>query len=178
MRVLSHFSPFYTVPLHMSPKRTWVRACIVALVAFVWLFSTVRFQMCPQMACTRRGIVTLVAFVRLFFTVSYQMSPQITYLRESIVTLVAFVWFFSTVRFQMYPQMAWIRRCIVTLVTFWFNDIASCFLQDCHICTLQTKVIIFKILLHCHCVFCFAQMVASNWVKFFIDFWSPIIAFV
>ena len=25
---------------------TWIRACLVALVAFVWLFSTVRFQMC------------------------------------------------------------------------------------------------------------------------------------
>ena len=57
----------------------------------------------------------------------------------------------------MCPQMAWTRRCIVTLVTFvWFNEISSSFLQDCHIWTLQTKVIIFIILLHCHCcvVFC------------------------
>ena len=135
--------------------------------------------MCLQMACLRRGIVTLVAFVWLFSTVRFQMLPQMACTRRGIVTLVAFLWLFSTVRFQMYPQMAWIRRCIVTLVTFvWFNDIASCFLQDFHICILQTKVIIFKILLHCHCVLCFAQMVASNWVKFIIDFWSPIITIV
>ena len=63
--------------------------------------------------------------------------------------------------------MAWMRRCIVTLVTFvGSNDIFNCFLQ---ICILQTKVIIFKILLHCHCMLCFAQMVASNWVKFIVD---------
>ena len=37
---------------------------------------------------------------------------------------------------------------------------------------------IFKILLHCHCVLCFAQIVASNWVKSIIDFWSPIITIV
>ena len=43
---------------------------------------------------------------------------------------------------------------------------------------LQTKVIIFKILLHCQCVLCFVQMVASNWVKFIIGFWSPIISIV
>ena len=79
----------------------------------------------------------------------------------------------------MCPQSADIRGCIVTLVTFlWFNDIVICFLQDCLICILQTKVIIFKILLHCQCVLCFVQMVASNWVKFIICFWSPIISIV
>ena len=46
------------------------------------------------------------------------------------------------------------------------------------VCILQTKVIIFKILLHCQCLLCSAQMVASNWAKFIIGFWSPIITIV
>ena len=72
--------------------------------------------------------------------------------------------------------MAWIIRCIVTLVTFvWFNDIASCFLQGYHICILQTNVIIVKILLHCHCVLCCAQILVWNWAKFIINFCFPII---
>ena len=28
---------------------------------------------------------------------------------------------------------------------------------------------------HCHCVLCFDQLVASNWLNLFIDVWSPII---
>ena len=148
MRVLRGSAQYVTfllsrlcqVPLHMSPQRTWVRTGKVTLVAFVWLFTTVRFQ----------------------------MFPQITWMIRGIVTLVAFVWLFSTVHLQMCPQLAWMRRYKGTLVTYvWFNDIASCFLQDCHIFILQTKIIIFKILLHCHCVLCFAQIVASNWVNFF-----------
>ena len=98
------------------------------------------------------------------------MSPQIACPRGCIVALVAFVWFFSTVRFQMCPQSTCIRGCKVTLVAFvWFNDIVRFFLQDFHICILKTKVIIFYVMLHCHCMLCFAQMVASNWVKFIVD---------
>ena len=141
----------WSVPLHVSPQRTWIRAGKVTLATFVWLFSTVRFQMCFQGLCMCRCKVTLVACV----------------------------WFFSTVRIQMSPQSTCPKGCIVTLITFvWFNDIVSCFLQDCHICILQTQIIIFKILLHCHCVLCSAQVVVSNWVKFIIDFWSPIITIV
>ena len=53
----------WSVPLHVSPKRTWVRADKVTLVAFVRFFPAVCFQMFPQIACLRGGIVTLVAFV-------------------------------------------------------------------------------------------------------------------
>ena len=126
-----------------------ISGCKVALVAFVWPFSTVRFQMSLQMACLRRCKVTLVAFV----------------------------WLFSTVLFQMCPQMACMGRCIVTLVAFiWFNHTVSLCHQAFPI--LQTKVIIFKIFLHCHCVLCFAQNVASNWVKFIVDFCSTLIRIV
>ena len=92
-----NFSPFFTVPLHMSPQRTLDRAGKVTLVALVWLFSTVCFQMSPQIACLRKGKVTLVAFVRLFSTVRFQMFPQIACMRRCIVTLAAFDWLFSTV---------------------------------------------------------------------------------
>ena len=37
--------------------------------------------MCPQIACLRRGIVALVAFVWLFSTVNFQMFPQIACMR-------------------------------------------------------------------------------------------------
>ena len=118
--------------------------CQVTLVSFVWFFSTVRFQMSPQSACFRGCIVTLFAFVRLFSTVRFQMSPQIACQRGCKIALAAFVW---------------------------FNDIVSHFIQGFYICILWNKVIIFH-LLECHCVLCFDQMIASNWVKFIIDFWS------
>ena len=151
---------------------TCLRECIVTLVALVWLFSTVRLQMRPQIFWKRRCIVALVTFVWLFSTMHFQMSPQSACKPGRIIALVAFVWFFSTVRSQMCPQIACMGRCIVTLVAFmWLNDIVSIFHQVFHICILQTKVII---LFHCHCVLYFSQMVASNWVKCMIDFWSRI----
>ena len=62
---------------HMFPHCTRIRAGIVPLVAFVWLFFTVHLKMCPRIACPRRGIVTMVAFVWLFSSVCFQMCPQI-----------------------------------------------------------------------------------------------------
>ena len=108
------------------------RGGIVALVAFVWLFSTVRFQMCPQIAWIRAGKVTLAAFVWLFSTVRYQMCPQIACQRRGIVTLVAFVWLFSTVRFQMCPQIACPRRGIIRLHLFGLSPLCvlKCLLKD------------------------------------------------
>ena len=110
----------------MSPQNTWIRAGIVTLAAFVWLFSTVRFQMCPQVACLRRSIVTLVTFVWLFSTVRSQMFPQIACMRRSIVALVAFVWLFSVVHFKMTSQAAFHRGCILTFVALvWFFSFIS-----------------------------------------------------
>ena len=136
----------YTQGLWWDFKGNLVSMTIFTLVAFVWLFSIVLFQMCPQMVCPR----------------------------GCKVTLVAFVCDFSSVCFQMNPWMAWLMGCIVTLVAFmWLNDIVSILLQYFYISILQTKLIIFTILLHCHCVLCLCQMVDSNWV-----FQSPIIAIV
>ena len=96
---------------------------MVALVAFVWLFSTVCFQMSPQIACPRRGIVTLVAFVWPFSAVRFQMTLQITCLKGNKVALVEFAWLFSTVSFHMCPQSVCINERIVTLVAFvWLSS--------------------------------------------------------
>ena len=134
--------------------------------------------MSPQIVCLRRCKGTLIAFVRLFSTVCFQMCPQSACIRGCKITLVAFVWLFSTVRFQMSPQIVYPRREIVTLVAFvWFNDIASFFLQDFRIWFFWTKVIIGHFFIHYQCVLCCAQMVASNWTKFIIDFWSPCVKF-
>ena len=107
------------------------RGGIVALVAFVWLFSTVDFQMCFQIACLWRRIITLVAFVWLFSTVSFQMCPQSAGIWGCIVTLVAFVRLFSTVCFQMCPQMACLRGFIVAPVAFVWLFSTVCFLMLC-----------------------------------------------
>ena len=60
----------------MSPQIAPYRGCIIALAAFVWLFSAVYFQMCPWMACMWGGKVTLIAFVWLFSALHFQMFPQ------------------------------------------------------------------------------------------------------
>ena len=87
------------------------------------------------------------------------MSLQMACLGECTATKVAFVWLFS-VSFQMSPQIACLWGSKGTLVAFiWFNDFVTWFLKDFHIC------IIFKSLFHCHCVLCFAQMVALNWAN-------------
>ena len=107
------------------------------------------------------------------------MCPQTACIRGCKVTLVAFVCLFSTVRFQMSPQIACMGRCIITLIAFmWLDDIVSTFLQDFPIWILQTNGTIFKILLHCQCGLCFAQIVAWNWFKFIIYFWCSIITIV
>ena len=125
---------------------------IVALAAFVCLFSTVCFQMTPQMACIRRCKITLVAFIWFFSSVCFQMSPQIICPKGCIVALVAFVWLFSGVCFQMCPQIACPRRGKVTLVAFvWCFFVIICVSQGNTYmdCTFR-KVIINKILIHHH----------------------------
>ena len=41
-----------SVHFQMCPEMACLRGCILALVAFVWLFTTVCFQMVPQNVCT------------------------------------------------------------------------------------------------------------------------------
>ena len=65
----------------MVPQIAYLRRCIVALIAFIILFSSVYFQMVPQIAYLRRCIVALVAFIILFSSVRFQMCPQIAYLK-------------------------------------------------------------------------------------------------
>ena len=95
--------------------------------------------MLPQIDCLRRGIVALVAFVWLFSTVGFQMLPHIACMRRYVVALVAFVWLFSTVRFQMCPQRAWIRAGKVTLVAFvcLFSTLCCC---PCRCCSLPLSL--------------------------------------
>ena len=84
MRQIGLFFPI--VSFHMSPQIVQFRGCIIALVAFVWLFSTMCFQMCPQITCTRGCIIALVALVWLFSTVRFQMCPQMACLKGRKVT--------------------------------------------------------------------------------------------
>ena len=52
-----------------------------------------------------------------------------------------------------------VKEALVAFIQF--DDLVSLFLQDFYICArFQQKF-------HCHCVLCFGQMVASNWVKSF-----------
>ena len=104
----------YSVLFHMSPQRTWARACKITLTAFVIFFSSVHTQTFPQIGCPIKGEVTLVVLV--FSSVCFQMCPQVDCLRRDKVTLVAFIWLFTSVHFQMSLQIACPKRGIVTLV--------------------------------------------------------------
>ena len=44
----------------------WRNKCIIALVAFIWLFPILSLQMVPQTVCPRRRKVTLITLVGLF----------------------------------------------------------------------------------------------------------------
>ena len=57
------------------------------------LFSSVNFQMIPQIVCTRGCIVALVAFVWLFPTVYFHMNLQMAFVRGRIIALFTFVHF-------------------------------------------------------------------------------------
>ena len=94
------------------------RICIIALVAFVGLFSTVHFQMSPQMACLRGCIITLVAFVWLFSTVHFQMFPQTARVSGCIITQVAMIRLFSAVDFHMCHQCGCLRENIALFLHF------------------------------------------------------------
>ena len=107
-----------SVHFQMCPEMACLRGCILALVAFVWLFTIVCFQMVPQNVCTWRFLITPIAFVWPFSAVDFQMSPQIACLSGSKITLAAFVQLFPNVRFQMCPQIACLWRSIVTLAAF------------------------------------------------------------
>ena len=87
---------------HMLPQCTRIRAGIVPLVAFVWLFSIVHFQMFPQISCLNRSKVTLVAFDWLFSTVYFQMRPQSVCIKRCIVTSFAFVRLFALCVFKCF----------------------------------------------------------------------------
>ena len=62
----SHIGGIYLVFFHcaflMCPQMACLRGYIVALIAFIWLFSAVRFQMSPQISCVSGCIITSVAF--------------------------------------------------------------------------------------------------------------------
>ena len=151
----------------MCPQMACLRECIVALIAFVWLFSTMCFQMWPQRVCPRKGIVALVAFVWLFSTVRLQMCLQGACIRRCKVTLVAYVWLVSIVRFQMYSQIACPKRGIVALAAFacFFSFIIFVSQGNTYITPIFTGIIIYKMLIHNHQFgFLFLSVISvSNW---------------
>ena len=106
------------VYFQMSTQIACIRSCIIALVAFLWLFFIMYFQMSSQMACPKEYIITLFAFVWLFSTVCSQVCFQMACSRWSIITLVAFVWFFPTVYFQMHFQITCLGKCRTTLIAY------------------------------------------------------------
>ena len=111
------------------------------------------------------------------FNVCCQMGLQRACPRRRKNNIGCIFWLFSTIHFQMSCQIASLWGCKLTLVAFvCVNDIVSHILQDFWACILATKVKFFKRLFHIVvCVLCFAQMIASNWVKFaIIDLWTII----
>ena len=145
-------------------------------------FSNVCFQMCPQIVGSRgdkvksKWVLKLPARERMqshiacitFSVVYFQMFLQIACLRWRIVALVAFVWLFPCVflneslnclheKRQSHIglnslQIGYIYLTFLTFLVF--------FLQIFYIC-----INILKSSFHCQCVFCFAQMIGSNWIK-------------
>ena len=97
----------------MSPQHVFTRRCIVALLAFVWVFSTVLFQMYPQLVCPRRCKVTLVTFVWLFSTVRFWCVLK---LPPKMQSHTALFWFISAMCFKMSLQIAYLRRYILCIL--------------------------------------------------------------
>ena len=52
------FRVFWAVCIQMRSQMPCSGICVIALLAFMQLFSVVSFQVCPQMACMRGGIFT------------------------------------------------------------------------------------------------------------------------
>ena len=103
-----------------------------------------------------------------FSVVYFQIFLQIACFRWRIVALVAFVWLFPVCIFEWVLKLLaweeaeshWFKLSPNWLHLFDFFDISSCFLQNFYIC-----INILKSSFHCQCVFCFAQMIGSNWIK-------------
>ena len=130
---------------YMCPLSTWIRSCIVTLVAFVWLFLTVRFQMFTQRAWISAGKVTQAAFfsysppcifkslvkspawkkayshrLHLFGILHCVFSNVCSKCLNKMIQscIVCICWTFSSVCVQMSPQIACLREGIFTLVAF------------------------------------------------------------
>ena len=159
-----------------DPILQWPQSALVALVRLFlhcmfsnvssnrWLQTNLNGSSnCPP---ERGGKVTLLAL--LFSVVYFQMFLQIACLRWRIVALVAFVWLFPVCIFEWVLKLLaweeaeshWFKLSPNWLHLFDFFDISSCFLQNFYIC-----INILKSSFHCQCVFCFAQMIGSNWIK-------------
>ena len=138
-----------------------------------WNFKSthVCFQITPQTVCNFS--VWLFPTLLSFSNMSSDCLPERMHRHTCCIYLA-----FSSVRFQMSPQITCPWGCKVTLVAFmWLNYIVSIFLQGFYIWIVQTKVIISKILLHCHLcvVFCPNCCIKLTQIIFF---WSPIVTIV
>ena len=147
-----------------------LRGCIVALVAFVVLFSSVCFQMLPQIAWMRRCIFTLVAFGWRFSTVFFKCVLKLPGQKE-----IKSQWLAMPELKSFFVLMSSLRRCIVTLVEFgWqfstvFSNVSSNHLAE------QMQSHIGCICLTC--LYCVFSNVASNCLhEKMLDF-SPLYIF-
>ena len=100
---------FSTVYFQMSPQSTYIRGCIITLIAFFFTFLESVFSNVSSNGLYKKMQSHINTFVWLCSTVCFQMSPQITCTKRSITTLVALIWLFSTGYYQMVPQSACIR---------------------------------------------------------------------
>ena len=75
----------------MAPQRTWVRACIVTLVASFWLFFTVWFFIYPQITylwgCSHTDCICWTFLHRVF---SYASSKHVGHAQSHWLHLSAF----------------------------------------------------------------------------------------
>ena len=142
----------------MSSQIACQNRCIVALVAFQWLFPVwvfkyflkssewtdakshwlhmndfspewVFFSNCPpKRVHSRIGCISMT-----LFQCEFQMFSQIVWVNICEVALVAYERFFSRVSFQMSSHIACQNRCIVALVAFqWLFPVwvFKCFLKS------------------------------------------------
>ena len=86
-RAIFAFEYLFIVSFHMTVQTAFLRRCVVALVALVWLFSCMNVHMSSQMACLITCIIALIAIVEffvyivfmalMFASVKKMQSPQV-----------------------------------------------------------------------------------------------------
>ena len=136
--------------------------------------------MCPQIAGSRgdkskwvlklparermQSHIACITFFRCVFSnVSsnrlFEMTHRCTCCICLTFSMCIFEWVLKLLAWEE-AESHWFKLSPNWLHLFDFFDISSCFLQIFYIC-----INILKSSFHCQCVFCFAQMIGSNWIK-------------